>query len=152
MSLTLSEARDAINAKFYTAWQALAPAQNGGVEPVVRWQGEDSGDKPDSTQPWARVTILHATSGQDTLGPAGAGRSFERTGTVIINVFAPLSRGQGLTQAEALAIIAQNAFEGQTAGAGDCIWFRNVTINEIGPDGAWFQINVTADFLYPENK
>ena len=152
MSLTLSQARDAINQKFWDDWNSLAGAQNGGTVPLVRWQGEDDGDKPPATSPWARVTILHATSSQDVLGVAGGGRSFERTGSVIINIFAPLSGGQGLTQAEALAIIAQNAFEGQTAGAGDCIWFRNVTVNEIGPDGAWFQFNVTADFLYPENK
>jgi hypothetical protein len=70
---------------------------------------------------------------------------------VIVQVFAPLTAGEGLTQAEALAIIARDAFEGKTAGAGQ-VWFRNVAINEIGPDGPWFQINVSADFLYDETK
>lgn len=152
MSLTFSEARDAIFTRFNTDWAALAPAANGGVLPAVDWQGDDEGAAQDNSKPWARAVILHGPSSQDVLGVAGAGRSFERTGTVVISIFAPLSRGQGLTQAEALAIIAQNAFEGKTAGTGDCIWFRNVSINEIGPDGGWFQINVNADFLYPESK
>lgn len=152
MSLTFSEARDAMFSRFYTDWQALAPAQNDGTLPAVDWQGDDEGFAPDNSQPWARAVILHGPSSQDVLGAAGAGRSFERNGSVVIQIFAPLSRGQGLTQAEALAIIAQNAFEGKTAGAGGCIWFRNVSINEVGPDGGWFQINVNADFLYPETK
>lgn len=152
MSITYNAARDAINLQFYTDWQALAPAQNNSVEPPVRWMGDDSGNNPDPAQPWAWITILHGPSFQDTLGPdAAGGRSFQRTGTVTIQIFAPLSRGQGLTQAEALAIIARNAFEGRTAGSGE-IWFRNVAIQEVGADGAWFQVNVVADFLYDELK
>jgi hypothetical protein len=152
MSVTLTQARDAIMQAFYNDWNALAGAANGGVVPPVDWQGDDSSSKPDVSNPWARISIFHGISTQDTIGVPGAGRSFERTGTIIINVFTPLSSGQGLTQAEALATIARNAFEGKTAGPNDEIWFRNVSVNEIGPDGGWFQININADFLYPESK
>ena len=149
--MIFSDARNAMFERFWTDWQALAPAQNDGVVPEVRWQGDDSGTKPDASAAWARITINHATAGQETLGTVG-NRCFERNGTVIIQVFAPLSRGEGLTQAEALAMIAQNAFEGKTAGPGGEIWFRDVVINEIGPDAAWFQINVSATFTYDELK
>ena len=151
MSITHSQARDGLFERFNTDWTALAGAQNNGVVPHVDWQGDDDGSKRDTSQPWARISIFHALSFQQTSGPVG-GRIFQRTGSIIVNVFAPLSSGEGLTQAEALATIAQNAFEGKTAGPGGCIWFRNVSINEIGPDGAWFQFNITADFLYDELK
>jgi hypothetical protein len=148
---TLSDARNQMFERFWTDWQANTPAVNSGVVPEVRWQGDDSGDKPDASAAWARIGILHATAGQETFGTVG-NRCFGRTGQVIIQIFAPLSRGEGLTQAEALAMIAQNAFEGKTAGPGGEIWFRDVVINEIGPDAAWFQFNVTATFNYDELK
>lgn len=151
MSITLTEARDGLFEAFNDAWTALAPAQNGGVIPHVDWQGDDDGSKRDTSAPWARVSILHGLSFQQTAGPVG-GRIFQRNGSIIINIFTPLSSGEGLTQAEALATIARNAFEGNTAGPGGCIWFRNVSVLEAGPDGAWFQVNINADFLYDELK
>ena len=150
-SLTLSEARDGLFERFNADWTAFASAVNGGLVPHVDWQGDDDGAKRDTSKPWARMSIFHGLSFQQTAGPVG-GRIFQRNGNVLINIFAPLSNGQGLTQAEALATIAGNAFEGKTAGPGGCIWFRNVSIQEIGPDGAWFQFNINADFLYDELK
>lgn len=149
--MTLAEAYDAIMERFWTDWQALAPAQNGGSLPQVRWQGDDDGALPPTTDAWAMVTIAHGLSGQATLGKVGE-RMFERTGTVTVQVFTPLSRGQGLTQAQALASIARDAFEGKTAGPNGEIWFRDAAATEVGPDGAWYQMNASAFFIYDELK
>lgn len=46
-----------------------------------------------------------------------------------------------------LAVVARHAFEGKHVGD---VWFRNARIEEIGVDGAWFQTNVTVDFMYDE--
>lgn len=146
-----TEASDAILAAFAAYWSANAPAQNGGVEPEVRWPGVDEGELPDGSVAWCRVTLRHFPAGQRTLGPIGA-RRFARNGVVTVQVFAPLLAGRGDTQAQALAIIARDAFEGKTAGAGEGVWFRATQVREVGPDRAWFQMNATADFEYDEIK
>lgn len=149
MSLpTFTTARDAIQGLFWAAWQLLAPAQNGGALPEVQWQGVEE-EPADATAPFARVTIRHGTSRQSTFGHTGA-RRFVRPGIVTVQVFSPISRGGGLTLAQNLAIIARDAFEG--VGTADGIWFRNVRIQEIGLSGAWFQMNVTAEFEYDEMR
>ncbi len=58
--------------------------------------------------------------------------------------------GEGLELAYSLAETVVSAFEGTTTERG--VEFRNTRLNEIGPDGDWFQINVLADFTYDEVK
>lgn len=141
-------ARDEIQGLFWAAWQALAPAANGGQLPAVQWQGVEA-DPPAADKPFARVTVRHGTGRQGTFGQTGA-RRFVRPGIVTVQVFAPISKGGGLTLAQTLAIIARNAYEGVGTASG--IWFRNARTQEIGVSGAWFQINVTLDFEYEEMR
>lgn len=148
MSLpTFDSARDEILGLFKTQWDAETPAVNGGNVPRVEWPGVDSGSPPPAGAAWARIVVRHATSRQTTFGETG-NRRFTRPGLVTVQVFAPTADGIGLSLAEKLAIIARDAFEGRGTASG--IWFRNVRITEIGPDGTWYQMNVLAEFQYDE--
>lgn len=144
---TFSSARDEIFGLFKTAWDAGTPAVNGGLVPVVFWEGVDPGTPPPVDAPWARVTCLHSTARQTTFGGTGS-RRFRRFGIVTAQIFSPLSLGSGLTLAEKLAIIARGAYEGKSTPSG--IWFLNTRIREIGVDSSWFQMNVMSEFQYDE--
>ncbi len=150
MSLpNFTTARDEILGLFKAAWDAGTPPINGGEVVEVRWPGVDAGDPPPADKAWARIMVRHGTSRQSTFGPTG-GRRFTRPGLITVQVFAPNSGGNGLSFAEKLGIIARDAFEGRGTASG--IWFRNARIQEIGPDGAWYQMNVLVEFEYDEMR
>lgn len=145
MSLTFQEARDAVLGRFKAQWDADTPAVTGSVPPV-QWQNVREPAAEDTGAPWARVFINHQPSGDHTLGGEG-NRLFERLATVFVQIFVPV--GEGLALADQLAKIAADAFEGKRAGE---VWFRNVRMQEVGPDGPWFQVNVSATATYDERK
>ena len=150
MSVTTTTARDEISARFYDDWRSKSHLACGGTVPKVLWQAlESDSDTPRTDSPWARVTISHNAAPQRTFGAAGE-RRFERLGIVTIQIFVPTSIEQGMTLSETLAVIARDAYEGQSTPSG--VWFRNATIREVGPDGPWYQTNVVAEFIYEELK
>ena len=139
------QATDEMLTLFREAWESGAPAFNNGQVPLVEWPGVDPLEFPPKDSPWARVNVQHGTREQSTLGGIG-NRAFEARGILVIQIFTP----RDLLQAQQLAIIARNAFEG-VSSPGD-IWFRNVRMNEVGTDASWSQINVVAEFEYHELK
>jgi len=103
---------------------------------------------PSGLTPWARVILRHTTAGQGSLsGPQGT-RMFERQGILTIQIFVP--PGKGLAEAVDLPKIIQDAYEGEETANG--AWFRDVVVNEIGPDGDFYRTNVIALFEYDEIK
>lgn len=149
MSLpTFGDARDEILGLFNTAWTSNAGAVNGGDVPPVAWPGVDaSAHDPESAH--ARVFLRHVDSRQASFGQVGQ-RRFNRKGLLTIQVFTPTARNTGLSLAENLATIARDAYEGIGTASG--IWFRNVRIQEVGPDKGLYQMNVVAEFEYDELK
>lgn len=141
---SIAAGRDAILKQFTTAWNAQTPPI-----PVVRYD-DLPGDLPPGNAPWARVNVRHTTAPQVTLGGVG-GRRFRNYGILTVQVFsvdgAKGGTGGGLTQADALAKIVIDAFQGKSTKP-DGVEFRNVRANEIGSSGSWFQTNVIADFEY----
>lgn len=143
MSLTRKQAIDEICAIFKTAWDTTGHGSR------VKYDNVGTTSTPPSGQdPWARVTIKHGVSAQASLAGAVGTRRFRRTGTLAVQVFTP--PGEGLSGATDLPKIVQDAYEGVSTTGG--VWFRDVSINEIGPDGDFFQTNVVAFFEYDEIK
>lgn len=143
MSLTRKEAVDEICAVFKTAWDTTGHGSR------VKYDNVGNTSVPPSGQdPWARVAIRHATSAQASLSGTVGSRRFRRTGVLTVQVFEPA--GQGLSGTTDLPKIVQDAFEGVSTPGG--VWFRDVAINEIGPDKSYFQTNVVAFFEYDEIK
>lgn len=140
MTATFDTANNEILDTFKAAWDTTGH---------VALYENVKGDKPSgNSDPWARVTVRHSFGEQATLANAGGQRRWNREGIITVQVFIPL--GEGLSEGYALAKIVADAFEG--AATPSAVWFRNVRVNEVGPDGEWFQINVLADFTYDEIK
>jgi hypothetical protein len=136
---TLNQARERIYQQFVT--------DGGLVHQVTLTFDNDDFDPPEGT-PWARLSVRHRASTQESLGGVGL-RKFERIGAVIVQCFVPLDKG---TQAaDTLATAARNVFEGKTFTP-EAIHFFDVVVREIGPDDAWYQVNVEAFFIYHETK
>lgn len=139
MSATFEQARDEMFALLRTALLASA------ISSRVGWPTVANDALPPSTQvPWARVQLFHGPGGQ--VGFGDGLRKYERTGTLITQVFSP----RGLNTGYQLAKIVADALEGKATPRG--VWFRNVRIAEAGADGNFDQINVIADFEYTEVK
>lgn len=136
-SVLLDGAKEAILSRWASAW--------GSTTPYV-FQNEQF--TPPNGSVWARLTILHDDSRQETLGPSG-GRRFLRAGTVFVDLFAPI--GSGTTTVDALATLARSIFEGVSF---DGLRFPGIAIvRELGEDEfGFFQIQVEALFDYEETK
>ena len=163
---TFNEANDEILTVFRDAWQPRAAV----------YENVDGSKPTDVTSTWARAIVRHFTGNQDSLiGGLVRGnpptvttvalgvtakqvdpinpkeknvRRYRHGGLFTAQIFVPI--GKGLMEGYELAKLVSDAFEGTDTPSD--VWFRNVRLREIGPDGEWFQINVLADFEYTEVK
>ncbi len=140
MSGTYNEGNIDILTLFKTAWDTTGFTA---LYPNV------PGEPPKAQVPWARVTLQHTGGGQGSLSGALGTKKWDRNGVLIVQVFVP--NGEGLSQAYSLAKIVTDAYEGVSSPLRG-VWFRNARINEVGPDGEWFQVNALVDFMYDEIK
>lgn len=137
--VSLVNARETIYQAFETAWGSLSP---------YTFDNEDF--TPPENAPWVRVAVRHDGSTLECIGGSQAGgfNTFQRTGRAVVQVFGRLNKGT--READTLAQAARAIFEGTTLA--NAIRLTNAVIREIGPDGAWYQINVEAFFQYDERK
>ena len=133
---TFLEARDDLMKLVTDAWSSTGHP--------LGYEDRDDNLPPSDQKPWARATVRHGPGGAANIGKT----RFEREGTLTVQVFVP--RGEGLREADSLAKILTDVLEG--ASTDNAVWLRNVRVNEIGPDGIWYQHNVLADFIYDEVK
>lgn len=141
MSATFTEANDDILTLFKAAWDPT-------TWEVVYENIGTPGSPPDTPSPWARPTVRHNPGEPASLGDATGQKRYNRTGLLTVGVFVPI--GEGLSRAYDLAKIVADAYEGKASPRR--VWFRNVRVLEVGPDGEWFQVNVLIDFTYVEVK
>lgn len=123
------------------AWDAAACPYYADSE-----QGDPAGTNPTST-PWARILVREERSAQETLGGVGA-RTFERSGTVIVQIFTPLSTGTA--SGAALAIAARTILEGKSLSSG--VWLFSGPVESLGSDGSYWQHQLRIPFRYYERK
>lgn len=141
---TLAEARDAINGRLRDAVDAYNAANSTSYS--VYYEDVDKAE-PGAREANFRIFIRHNEGDQDTLGGAGR-RRFSRAGVVMVQVMAPF--GDGFTLGDALVTVARNAFEGVSTPNG--VWFRRVSVKDVGKTGNFYQTNVTANFEYTETR
>ena len=141
--------RNEMSNLFYKAWLEKAASITGYV-PEIYWQGVAENTDPDPTKAYARFTLKHQDSEQTTFGEKNH-RRFTRLGIITVQVFSPIEIvGGGLTEAEQLAEIVRDAYEGIATPSG--INFRNVRVTEVGRTQQWYQFNITTTFDYDEVK
>ena len=146
MTLTLTQARDAVFSVIDTAWKASGAAS----ELVPMHYDNVSADKPgESAQtteagPWGRTTVRVISSPQST---QGSQRRYLTEGIVTVQVFT--AQGDGHALGDSLCAVVLDALRAHVPSS-DGLWFFDAVANEIGQDGPWFQTNVGASFRYQE--
>lgn len=144
---TQRQARDAVMDRINTAWLASATTQS---LPIV-WDDVD-GSKPGydtdgKAVAWARVTMRHQAGSQETMANVGQ-RRYAATGLVTVQIFTPI--GDGLVLSDAICAVVKSMFRARPRP--QPVWFRDITPTEIGPDGPWQNVNVSAVFQYQERE
>jgi len=136
----LAEARDIINNMVTAAWDTNNP---------IEYQDKILDPLPSADECWGRVTIKHNLFGQASFADGTGKKRFDRSGSLIIQVFTPPN--DGLTKSDQITLSLLDAFEGKTDSAG-AIWFRESYINEVGISGAHYQANFITSFYYTHIK
>ena len=137
MAATLAEARDAISMLVTSAWTgAVAGA------PLV-YDNLDAQEPPTGTALWGRLSVQFDEATRASLGNDG-GALFRRRGRLYVQIFIP--HGKDVTPALSLADTLVRAIE--KPGHVGNVWFRDVGAEQIGSDGAYWQMNVHAEFQY----
>jgi hypothetical protein len=123
--MTLTEAREAI----YQRWSD-------------NWGGDlyfDGEPMEEPQEAWARLSVRHIDSNQDTLGAPG-NRQYRRQCSIIVQVFSPVEEGRG--PLDALADTARAIWEGVSFSG--ITTYGGVQTTEIPSEGRWQQVNVEA--------
>jgi hypothetical protein len=113
----------------------------------IRWQGKELPNPPDAQTSWIRVNIVHGPAGQASLASPMGRRRWNRTGTLIVQCFVPLTKGS-VVGARAIATALQDGMQGSESSHG--VWFRGATVNEVGKDASWYQVNFAITFTYDD--
>lgn len=134
---TLNEAREDIFSKFVEA------VPDGFT---VALQNEDLATE--KLEEWARCSVFNTLFQQNTLGSKGK-RRFERRGVMRVNIF--VEGGKGTSRLDEVSTLVRDAYEGFTFEI-TSVTFFDVSVNEIGPSGKWYQYDVVGNFRYYETK
>lgn len=129
-------AKDAILGVFKSVWDTFSGA--------VALYPDMPGDPPAGDVLWARATVQHITGAQTSLASDVGTRRFTAKGLLWVQVFAPA--GDGSTGASTAAQAIVNAY--RTARL--AVLFRNVTLVDMGGDGAFTRVDVKANFEYDD--
>lgn len=135
---TVTQARDNILSFFKTTWDNLTPPF-----PVV-YQDEPT-QKPGTLTPWCRVKLEHVTGRQRTLCGSTGDMRFTREGILWIQIFSPMGLGQFNSDA-----LADGLLLSLERGRFDGGFFKDVRLNEVGPSGDWWQVNLVCPFEYDD--
>ena len=114
------------------------------VETDVAWPNIEY--RPTVGTPWIRAVVLPADSRQATLGTRETSRRFGHFGVCAVQVFVPA--GTGDVEARSLAALVADIYRGRTVAD---TTFQAPTINPIGSDGMWYQLNVLISYRRSSN-
>ena len=149
MSLTITQAVDEIYGLFHATWDTdgdtnLYPVHYEGREFEVP-EGQDASGNPLA---WVRLLIRFPSMEKATVGNTAGQSRYRRNGFISINIFTPLGIGGGLRDLLLQKVL--DIFEGQRTAGG--VFFRGTTSPTNGPDGSWFQQNITFLFEFDQIK
>lgn len=132
---TVNEATEAIFQRWIDQWASTTS---------YAFEGESF--DPPATDPWARVSVRHVESEQETLGPAG-GRRFLRPGSAMVKLYGRNDRGR--RELDLLGQQARAVFEGMSFSG---VSFQAGTVREGTPEGELLLRVVEVPFFYEETK
>lgn len=110
------------------------------ARPTVPYVLPNEQYEPVDKQEWVRLSIAEALSTQASLGNPGA-NLYRDAGVATVQIFVEVNEGDGLAYEIADDIAA--IFRSQRIGG---LLLRTPSTSPVGPDGAWYQRNVTVPF------
>lgn len=115
--------------------------------PIV-YQGVESPDKMPTDKVWIRLSQQTVLESQATLSGNDLKRRYTTDGLMFAQVFIPKAPPENYAKGLEIANLIKKAFRGKQTSS--CMWFRNVRIQELPPEDAWFRINVISEYHYDE--
>lgn len=146
MITAYSDARDELFAQFSGAVPGIALLL--GYQPLIVYQGKDSLVKSPVDQFWFRISQQTVLEEQSALAGNDLKRRYTTDGLVFVQIFIPKTAPQNYALGLGFANSIKNAYRGKQTSS--CMWFRNVRIQELPPEDAWFRLNVVAEYQYDE--
>lgn len=141
---THEQAFNEMNTMLIDAWKNDPETMNidivwGNVAPDRQGESDPFGNP----KPYLRVETIHAASATTSLRGAQGTRR-EHSGRLVALLH--IQADKGAIHALPLISVASDAFTGTKSPGG--VWFRNPTINSIGPQGTWYVTALTVTFIY----
>ena len=132
--------RDSDFTSFSTFWAART---------VIRWPNvpfDPQVDVPAADSAFVGVNLLGASGGEGRQGV----KSFMREGSMTIQIYT--RAGRSTDEVYSLANAVLEFFELRSTTKAEDGYFKAARSVEIGPDGTWYQLDVTADYIYFTNR
>ena len=136
--MSFADDANTIRGRFAAEWTTLRPGTPVAYDNTPFDPALDAVDGLGNPIPWVRLTVIPGDGFQASLGTPRVWRS---TGVVSVQVFVPVGEGDGA--ANELADDAASVFRG-VLDAG--LTFRAPALTRVGPEGAWYQINVATPY------
>lgn len=112
------------------------------------YQGVEAPGKIPANKFWARISQQTVLESQANLRGGDLKTRYTTDGLLFVQLFGAKDKPENYQKLTQLAAIVKKAFRGkQTDG---CIWFRNVRIQELPAEEAWFRLNVVSEYQYDE--
>ena len=136
--------------EIFTQFNSALPAVGTliGYAPNIVYQGVEEPAKMPTDKLWVRVSQQTVLESQAALAGNDLKQRYSSEGLVFSQIFIPKTKPENYAIALAAANIIKLAFRGKQTT--NCIWFRNVRIQELPAELAWFRINVVAEYQYDE--
>jgi hypothetical protein len=131
-----AQAVEAIYQRFASAWPSR--------QPLVPFVFEN--EQAEAQSEWARVSVRHGSAGQVTMGRAPY-RKFDRRGTVMVQLFAPVNTGRA--RLSEMADSVREVLEGVSLGE---LHMHEARTEETPTDGAWAMCSVVVRFRYTSTR
>lgn len=142
MPATFKEAYDDIVIMFNAGWDNVLPD----VPPVI-WPA-DQEESPQEGDMYAKVDINQTLRTQQTISNLNGIRRYKGSGEITVQVFVKLSLNDPLSDAQNLAIVVTNSFEGKRSANG--VEFFDVTQQGSTRVDGWLLIPINMRFEYSE--
>lgn len=141
MPMNLTTARDELLGRVKTLIDSIASQDR----PVVIYDDAFKETPRGRTDKWCRVGMIHTGGGQASLANHLGKSRYVRRGFILVEIFTVAGAGQRLSDLIGATLLG--GFKEATSGGA---WFRGPRPEEIGQNGAWYQLNVRVFFEYDE--
>ena len=104
----------------------------------------DAVDGNGDVRQWGRSSVRHLQGFEPTIRRGTGQGRYRQLGQLVVQVYS--RQGDGRATSDTVVQALQDAIQGTCTPNG--VVFRQVSGNEVGQSGVWYQVNVQANFEY----